>query len=325
MDYQIVATLGPASDTQPVWEEMLSAGVTGFRLNTSHLTLPQLQDWLRRLTPFLDTRTPRPPVVLDLQGSKWRLGQFPACELSPGQRVTLVHAPAASQPLVLPVPHADFFQAADRSGDELALNDAKVYLHCEARAADHLEAVVVQGGPLAARKGITYTRSAYRREALSAADAAVFTETHSLPGLRYALSYIRDAEDLRRYRVQLGAGAYLIAKLERQPALAEAAQMAEAADELWLCRGDLGAELGLKGMAEAAYTFSDQVPRLTRPALLAGQVLEHMAEHPMPTRSEISQIYTALRQGYGGVVLSDETAAGRYPVESCRSAALFKV
>ncbi len=126
------------------------------------------------------------------------------------------------------------------------------------------------------------------------------------------------------YRARLGQGAYLIAKLERRPALESVEEIAAAADELWLCRGDLGAELGLPGMAVASHRFSQQVRSLPVPSFLAGQVLEHLTAAPAPTRSEVTCLYDALAAGYRGVVLSDETAIGRFPVEACRAAALFK-
>jgi pyruvate kinase len=106
--------------------------------------------------------------------------------------------------------------------------------------------------------------------------------------------------------------------------LGEAARIAEAADALWLCRGDLGAEVGVKAMAEAVYRLSAGVQAMPVPVLLAGQVFEHMTEHRTPTRSEVCVVYDALMKGYRGVVLSDETAIGRDPVESCRMAALFR-
>jgi pyruvate kinase len=116
----------------------------------------------------------------------------------------------------------------------------------------------------------------------------------------------------------------LIAKLERPDAVARASAIARSADELWLCRGDLGAEMGLRDMARAAHELSKDVPSLSVPVMLAGQVLEHMTDHESPTRSEVCSLYDALHAGYCGVVLSDETAIGRFPVESCRAAALFR-
>jgi pyruvate kinase len=161
---------------------------------------------------------------------------------------------------------------------------------------------------------------------MCAADEAVLTQTGRLSGLRYALSYVKDAEEMARYRRQIGREAYLIAKLERPQAMAQAVEVAASADEVWLCRGDLGAELGLPAMAAAAHRFSKLVAqgRLRVPALLAGQVFEHLTEHPTPTRSEICAAYDALAQGFSGLVLSDETAIGRAPVEACRAAALFR-
>jgi pyruvate kinase len=323
VDYQLIATLGPASEAAATWQAMLAAGVTAFRLNISHLTPAQLAVWLDRLEPFLAAQSPRPPLVLDLQGSKWRLGQFPAIELVAGQPVTLSLAEASDQAGVLPVPHADFFRAAERSGREIVLNDAKVRLRREILTSSSLTAVVVQGGALSARKGITYADSAYRQEALNANDQAVVAQTRQRAGIRYAVSYVKDAEEMAGYRAQLGE-AYLVAKLERQPAVGQALPIAAVANEVWLCRGDLGAELGLRAMAETAHQFSDRVRTLPVPAYLAGQVFEHMTEHPTPTRSEICAVHDALAQGYAGLVLSDEAAIGRYPVESCRTAAMFR-
>jgi pyruvate kinase len=303
---------------------MLDAGATAFRLNTSHLSLLQLQHWLARLAPFLSALDPAPPLVLDLQGSKWRLGEFPARLLDPDQRVDLVYAAATDRPDALPVPHLDFFQAAKVSSDEIVLNDAKIKLVREAIGPEFLRARVVSGGEISARKGITFATSDYRLEELNDKDRMILTQTRHLPFVRYALSYIRDALEMRKYRAHFGDAAHLIAKLERQPAVDEALPIAMIADELWLCRGDLGAELGLRSMAETVQRFFNLIGGLSIPVLLAGQVLEHMTEHPAPTRSEVCYLYEALLKGYRGFVLSDEAAIGRYPIESCRIAAMFR-
>jgi pyruvate kinase len=324
MDYQIVATLGPSCDTESTWQSLLAAGVTGFRLNTSHFSLGHLIGWMERLGVFLAGCDPQPTLVLDLQGSKWRLGEFPECVLIEGQEVTLVCAVSVDRPDVLPVPHTDFFRAASGSSGEIVLNDAKLRLGVESQSADTLRVRVITGGTILPRKGITYTASVYRQESLSEMDHAVLRHTQHFAGVHYAMSYVKDAVEMGHYRAQVGRSTYVIAKLERQPAVDEAGQIAESADELWLCRGDLGAELGTKAMAAAVYRFSDRVSGMSVPVLLAGQIFEHMTEHPTPTRSEVCALYDALMKGYRGVVLSDETAIGRDPVESCRMAALFR-
>jgi len=323
MDYELIATLGPNSDGEPTWQAMLVAGATGFRLNTSHLSLLQLHSWVERLGAFRATQDTVPPLVLDLQGSKWRLGQFPECVLTDGQRVTLVCAASTDCRDTLPVPHPDFFRAASASSGQIVLNDAKLRLVLETQGPEALCARVIAGGAILPRKGITYTSSTYRHESLGDNDQAVVRNTRQLVGIRYAVSYVKDAVEMAHYRGQIGSSAHLIAKLERRPALDEAARIAESADELWLCRGDLGAELGAKAMAEAVHRFSGGVHALPAPVLLAGQVFEHMTEHATPTRAELCGAYDALRMGYRGFVLSDETAIGRDPVESCRVAGLF--
>jgi pyruvate kinase len=322
--YEIIATLGPASDADAVWQAMLEAGATAFRLNTSHLELGHLQTWLERLGPFMDARQPRPALVLDLQGSKWRLGQFAPLELVEGQTIELVLASSTDRPDRLPVPHADFFQAAPLSSSELRLNDAKVHLRVESIADDHLRAHVMRGGPLSAHKGITYLDSQFRSEALSEKDQEIIRKTKDLPGIRYAISYIRDAAEMHRYRTRLGSRAYLIAKLERAPAMAEAEKIAAKANELWVCRGDLGAELGLPGMAQAVHAVSGLVRELNCPVMMAGQVLEHMTTAAAPTRAEVCALHDALALGYAGFVLSDETAIGHNPLEACQVAAMFR-
>lgn len=323
LDYEIVATLGPSSEGEAIWDALRAAGATAFRLNTSHLDLPQMRRWVERWEHYHAGQM-QPPLILDLQGSKWRLGDFPSATLQAGAEVTLIYAAASDQPAVLPVPHPDFFQAAPGSSGVIALNDARVRLAVEAATATQLRARVLQGGELSARKGITYTASEHRQEALSEKDRQIITETQTLPGVRYALSYVKDAVEMARYRNLIGPAAYLIAKLEREPAVSEAASLATYADELWLCRGDLGAEVGLRALAETVYRFSAQVSALPRPTLLAGQVLEHMTAHADPTRSELCYLYAALQQGYRGLVLSDETAVGHAPVAACRMAALFR-
>ncbi|HOO39566.1 MAG TPA: pyruvate kinase [Deltaproteobacteria bacterium] len=324
MMYEITVTLGPSSEATSMWKDLLSCGASGFRLNTSHLTMEQLHRWLDRLIPFLESLDGQVPLVLDLQGSKWRLGDFPPVDLECGQRIELVCASSSDKKGVLPVPHQDFFKAAPLSSGEIVLNDAKSYLVVEVVGTDSIQASVTKGGLISPRKGITFTSSEYRKETLNVKDQEILEQTIHLDSIRYALSYVKDTEEMSAYRAFFGDCAYLIAKLERKPALEEALGIGLLADELWLCRGDLGAEMGLKKMAQAVRNFSNQVGQVSVPVHLAGQVLEHMSAHPTPTRSEVCYLHDALTMGYRGLVLSDETAIGIYPVESCLAAALFR-
>lgn len=324
MQYQVIVTLGPASGDSWLWGKIIDAGADVFRLNTSHISLDQLNSWLEELAAFIVHRSYTVPVVLDLQGSKWRLGQFQTFFLDTGQRITLVFTDTTEYPAQLPVPHPDFFQASNESGKEIVLSDAKIRLEIEKASTDIIQAVVIQGGEISSRKGITYADSDYRVERLSQKDQAIIERSREYPFVRYAVSYVRDSFEMARYRQQIGDKLYVIAKLERQPALDQIDQIAKFSNEIWLCRGDLGAELGMKGMAETVHQFANRMHGLPVPVILAGQVLEHMVYYPTPTRSEICYLYDIIKQGYSGLVLSDETAIGRYPVESVVTAGMFK-
>lgn len=323
MQYNITATLGPASDKEALWREMISLGVTSFRLNTSHMSAEETEEMVKKISEFCSKESIEVPIVLDLQGSKWRIGIIEPLELKEGEAVELRLSEMAEDKIQIPVPHEDFFQAAMASGKEIVLNDAKVVLEAETLNDNLIEARVIKAGPVSSRKGITFSSSQFRSESLKKKDSEIIKRMDK-NNVRFAVSYVKDAEEMKRFRELIGESAYIIAKLEREEALQDAQGISDYSNELWLCRGDLGAELGMRKMAQAAADFSNIVKDISRPVILAGQVLEHMASHAEPTRSEVSCIYEALQKGYKGIVLSDETAVGIYPLEACRTAAMFR-
>jgi pyruvate kinase len=198
------------------------------------------------------------------------------------------------------VPHADFFQAAPVSSNEIALNDAKIVLTRESIGVESLRARVVMGGQISARKGITFAASNYRQEELSGKDRAILDQTRHFPFVRYAISYLRDAVEMRKYRAHFGDTAYLIAKLERQSAVDEAQRIAVIADELWLCRGDLGANWVCEQWLKPCTLFRQIAMPI--PALLGTGVGAHdRAPYPNAVGVCFSRNTTG---GYRGFVLS---------------------
>ena len=118
---------------------------------------------------------------------------------------------------------------------------------------------MVKGGKISAHKGITFGETQFRVETISEKDVQILNMAQHDAGIRFAVSYVRDAGEMEKYRLALDSAAYLIAKLERAPSMAGAAEIARFCDELWVCRGDLGAELGLRGMAEAVAAFTARI------------------------------------------------------------------
>lgn len=306
------------------WRKMQALGVTAFRLNTSHLEIEQVVNWLERLSSASDIFKLQLPIILDLQGSKWRIGQIDDLTLKVGQEIELFFGHTSQNATQIPVPHPDFFRAAFQSTEQIALNDAKVLLSRKAFGPDWLKARVSRGGDLSARKGITYLDSDFRNENLTEKDQKIVISTQGYSNIQYALSYVRDSKEMAHYREVFGMGTTIIAKIERQPALNDVHRISQTANALWLCRGDLGAELGLPEMARAVSHFTKELDKIPHPVLMAGQVLEHMSSYPQPTRSEVCHLLDCLENGYSGFVLSDETAIGKYPLESCEIASRFK-
>jgi pyruvate kinase len=226
--------------------------------------------------------------------------------------------------ILLPVPHPDFFEAARRTAGRILMNDARVQLEIVDTAANAVQARVLTAGPVSRGKGITLADSSYRTESLGEKDRRITETAGSWPFVRFAVSYVRDAAEMEVYRRQFGEGHDVIAKIERPTAVEDIREIARFCDELWLCRGDLGAEMGLAAMAAAVSRVSRLVKTLEVPCLMAGQVLEHLTLEPHPTRAEVVQLHDLLEDGYCGVVLSDETATGRYPAAACGTAALFR-
>jgi len=348
MIYDIIATLGPATSAPADALHLFHSGANRFRLNTSHLSVEETVAWVEQLPSTSGGAGSMPgptELVLDLQGSKWRLGVFEPRALAVGATVVLWDCsvsgvsgvpgsdaadPAdlarATGPAVhrLPVPHSDFFRAAALCRGRVRLNDGRVELQIERSDANALQCHVVSSGEIGPRKGISLPGSGFRREGLSDKDQEIVRRTSFIPQVAYALSYLRDAHELRILKHETTGTGRIIAKIERPEAVHDIAAIAQECDELWICRGDLGAELGLAAMARTVHELTAHLSSLTCPTVLAGQVLEHMTTHPEPTRSEICHLYDALTAGYSGIVLSDETAIGAHPAAACRAAAMFR-
>jgi pyruvate kinase len=286
-----------------------------FRLNASHLDDDSLERWLNRLEQIFEARGETRPVVVDLQGAKMRVGEMAPADRLPDE-LTLVCAPGPETAAgAIPVPHPELFEAV-RPGERLTLNDARVELEVTAHGGHRLGARVVRNGPLSAHKGINRPDHPIPYRRLRDRDRAVVRRATRRPFCQLAFSFVLDGSEVPLLRAETNA--HLVAKLERPEALPHVSAIAHAFDEIWFCRGDLGAQAGLSALGPLQRRFAAAVGDLPVPALLAGQVLEHMSSCPEPTRTEVVHLYDAACSGWAGIVLSDETANGRDPVAVAR-------
>lgn len=305
---QLVVTLGPAS--LAVADALARAGADCFRLNGSHMTAPQLVGAVERIRQ----RLPQMPITVDLQGAKMRLGQFSPRELKQDEPVHLALTP--DTPEQLPLPHPELFRSV-QAGDTLSFDDDRVRMRVLAVSQTKLEALPLHHALLRPRKGVNVLEHPVQLDDLTAADIAHVEACCGFGALSFACSFVSTGDEAEWIR-RRAPGHAIIGKVERAEAVQNIERIAEHVDELWICRGDLGAQLGLTNLARFVHRFDPKGARV--PVLMAGQVLEHLTEHAEPTRSEVCHLHDLVLRGYAGIVLSDETAVGNNPEHAARTA-----
>lgn len=304
MTHLLVATLGPASFG--LAGELVAAGATSLRLNASHMAPAEVRAAIERVRAVTGA-----PIVVDLQGAKMRLGAFAERAIAPGDAVALGAGEGA-----IPLPHPELLAGA-RVGDTLSLDDDRVRLAVERVAAGRIEARVLAGEALRANKGVCVVDRAVEVGDLGPRDVAHVEAARAFPGVGFAVSFMTDGHEAAWVRGR-APGCPVVGKVERQAAIDALDAVAASVDEVWICRGDLGAQLGVAALARWLSAYR---PAAGARVLLAGQVLEHLTAHATPTRSEVCHLADVIARGYAGIVLSDETAIGRDPVHAARVAA----
>jgi pyruvate kinase len=317
---KIVATLGPASSDAPTMRRLFEAGADVFRLNFSH---GEAADHRLRVQALraLEADTGRPIGILaDLQGPKLRVGTFAAgpVELQAGQFFRLDLDPAPGDAGRVALPHPEIFAALREQGPgaELLLDDGKLRLRVEQVAADHAITRIDVGGRLSERKGVNLPGTLLPIGALTAKDRRDLDTALELGADWIALSFVQRPEDVDEARALIGGRAGIVVKLEKPSAIDQLEAIVERADALMVARGDLGVELPAEQVPAIQKRIVRLCRRLGKPVIVATQMLESMITSPVPTRAEASDVATAIYDGADAVMLSAESAAGRYPVEA---------
>jgi len=252
------------------------------------------------------------PLILDLQGAKMRVGVFADRPIKPGDRLTFTPPEENGVPLS----HPEIYRQI-RPGDTLSLDDDRLRFTVLSVSKRKIEVEAISVGTLKSRKGINVVEHPVVLSDLSDYDRDLCEMASDIERLAFALSFLADGEELDWVR-RRAPGHRVIAKIERREASLRLEPIADRADEIWICRGDLGAQLGIAAMA--SWVAGCDPGALPCPVLMAGQVLEHLTNHGTPTRSEVCHLYDLVRRDYAGIVLSDETAIGSDPELAVRTA-----
>lgn len=303
---QLVATVGPRS--LALAGAMAAAGATAFRLNASHLRSQALAGALDSVM----AACPGAPVVVDLQGAKMRLGWIAPRDVAAGERIRF----SIDGDEGLALPHPEVYRHAS-AGDVLTVDDGRLRLAVERSWPSALEARALTPGVLAPRKGVNVEEHPVRLEGLTPPDREALAIAASRGVRAFAFSFMATGDEVGWVRERV-PGALVIGKVEREEALRAVDAIAGRADAMWVCRGDLGAQLGAARLAREVAAIAPRA--FPVPVLMAGQVLQHLVEHGEPTRSEVCHLHDLLARGYAGIVLSDETAVGSDPARAVRAA-----
>jgi pyruvate kinase len=316
LTFEIIASLGPAS--LGLVADLDAAGATSLRLNASHLHGEGLDEALDRVLAVV----PASRVVVDLQGAKMRLGDMPPRSLQAGEHVVLALHPraGAAGELELPLPHPELFEHI-AVGDTLTADDGRLRFTVidVCVSPQRLEVEALASGVLAGRKGINVSEHPVHPTGLCDSDRDAVARCTRRGVSRFALSFIADGREAAWLR-SLSPHGQVIGKIERAEAITNLTGIMRRVDELWICRGDLHAQVGAAVMATFVAGLSPQRLR-SLPIMMAGQVLEHLTAHSEPTRSEVCHLFDLVARDYAGIVLSDETAMGRDPVGAVTKAA----
>lgn len=319
---KIIATIGPASRSEAVARSLIDAGVDAFRLNFSygnHDEHTQAFELIRRLSG----ESGRPVAIIqDLQGPKVRVGKLVdrPLRLATGDETILTTDSVSGDAARVPIQYAALPRVV-KAGDRILLGDGEVELRVMSTAASEVRARVIEGGALKENQGVHLPGAALSEEAITEKDLADLRLGVRL-GVDYiALSFVRSGDDVRRLKQfirEQGARIPVIAKLEKREATEALGDILAVADGVMVARGDLGLELGPEKVPLLQKRIIQQANEHGILVITATQMLESMVDSSRPTRAEASDVANAILDGTDTVMLSAETAVGRYPAQAAR-------
>jgi len=314
---RVLATLGPASNSPEMIAKLFAAGADAFRVNMSHGDQESKVALIQAIRA-LEKSHGRPTTILaDLQGPKLRVGKFAdgKVQLATGATFTLDRDKTPGDATRVELPHKEIFQAVTKDA-RLLLDDGKLVLRVIEHTPDTIVTRVEVGGALSNSKGLNVPDMVLPLAALTDKDRSDLAFALDQGVDWVALSFVQRPEDLAEARRLIQGRAALLAKIEKPSAVARLPEIVEMCDGVMVARGDLGVELPPESVPPMQKRIVETSRRLGRPVIVATQMLESMITSPTPTRAEVSDVATAVYDGADAIMLSAESAAGDWPVES---------
>jgi pyruvate kinase len=324
---KIVATLGPATDDPAVLAGMVRAGLDVARINFSHGGKEEQRRRILAVRAAAEAAGRPVGILADLSGPKIRIESFEKgrIELAEGQPFALDIAldPAAGNEREVGCAYKDLVKDV-KAGDTLLLADGYIVLEVVAVKGTRIDCITRAGGELSNRKGLNKQGGGLSAPALTDKDME-YIQLAAEVGVDFlAVSFARNSADIRRAQAELRkwrGTAHVVAKIERHEAIDNLSDILSVADAVMVARGDLGVEMGYAALTGLQKTIIQQAQAANRIVITATQMMESMITSPVPTRAEVSDVANAVLDGTDAVMLSAETAAGKYPVKAVQAMA----
>ena len=321
---KLVCTIGPASDSPQILEKMILAGMNVARLNFSHGDYASHKETIKKIRSASEAVGRQVAIMADLPGPKMRVGEFAEepIELQPEDKFTLTTEEIVGDRTRVSVSFSRLPQAV-KPGDRLFLNDGYIQMEVEQVDGNDVHCKVLVGGELRSRKGLNLP-------GIDLGISAFTDQDHEW--LKFAMengvdavsqSFVETAADITAVRnaaAAMGHDPFIIAKIERAGARNYMNDILRAADGIMIARGDLGVEIPIEQIAVAQKSIMRIANLMGKPVITATQMLESMTTNRRPTRAEATDVANAILDGTDCVMLSGESAMGRYPVESVQNA-----
>jgi pyruvate kinase len=317
---KIVATLGPATDSPGILTQLISAGVDVFRLNASHGTQADHAARIEAVRACAAKLHKHAGILLDLQGPKIRLGRFEngGCTLEAGAAFEITTERVSGNCRRASTSYTQF--AGDvQPGDRILLADGAIELRTISTDGITVRTEVINGGPISDHKGINLPGVQVSIPSLTPKDLEDLNFGIEAGVDIVALSFVRNAEDVRQLRGLLnGKPISVVAKIEKPQGWDNIERILDVSDGVMVARGDLGVETALEKVPRIQKSIIRSARRKARYVITATQMLESMIERSTPTRAEVSDVANAIYDGTDAVMLSAETSTGKYPVEAVK-------
>lgn len=321
---KIIVTIGPASSDYDVIKSFLREGVSGFRINFSHGDPSTWDKYLDIINEASNELNVYPAIIGDLKGPQLRIGDFNAFTIAKGDTVILKYIPknkCFNEAKTIPINYSRLFELIE-VGDIILLDDGRIKLRVEEVYTDHAKLIALNDGIVYPRKTLIVSGKEIGLPILTSSDIEAVKYAVLKEFTYLALSYVRTSRDVlmlkdllsRSNRNDIG----VIAKIETKDAIRNLKTIVSSADAIIVARGDLGMHYSLEEIPRLQKMIVNESIKFGKPVLIATQLLESMVNNPQPTRSEVVDVINAVFDGVDAILLTNETAIGKYPVESVR-------